>query len=194
MRISSTEGRQKQIMGPYNDASISRAQEYAQARSQREGTTIEAFWVCGRRRPMLLSVHKSGKMTYPKSSAGIRQLDNVSSCMSKPSSMVKSSERAPREVTSRFLSGARKLPGRFACPARIVSAENPPEFQGDPRAVKPVNGEQEVGDGLGSYVEAPPFPPPIEPPLTRENVLPPFTGPQGALGRGFGPGFPYPER
>lgn len=194
MRVSSTEGRQKQIMGPYNDESISRAQEYAKVRSEREGVMIEAFWVIGRRRPMLLSIHKQGKQTYPKSPAGVRQLENVSACMSRPSSTVKSSERAPREVSSRFLSSARKLPGRFTCPARILSAENPPEFQGDPRPVRLVNGEQDVGDGLGSPPGSPPFPPPIEPPLTRENVLPPFTGQISAFGRGFGPGFPYPER
>jgi len=185
IRVSSTEGRQKQIMGPYNDESISRAQEYAKVRSEREGVMIEAFWVIGRRRPMLLSVHKQGKQTYPKSPGGVRQLENVSTCMSRPSSTVKSSERAPREVSSRFLSGARKLPGRFACPARIVAAAQPPEFTGSPRSIEPVNGEQEVG-GLGETPGTPPFPPPIEPPLTRENVLPPFVGMHPL----YGPGFP----
>lgn len=176
MRVSSTEGRQKQVMGPYNDDSVDRAEEYAKTRSQREGVMIEAFWICGRRRPMLLMIFKQGKMVYPKSATGLRQLKNVASCMSRGSSTVKSSERAPREITSRLLSGARKLPGRFACPARILSAESPPEFTGDPQSVNPINGEQELGEGYESPPGSPPIPPPIEPPLTREAVMPPFLG------------------
>ena len=114
MRVSSTEGRQKQVMGPYNDDSVDRAEEYAKTRSQREGVMIEAFWICGRRRPMLLMIFKQGKMVYPKSATGLRQLKNVASCMSRGSSTVKSSapERSSKAAWTLRLSCQNLVSGK----------------------------------------------------------------------------------
>lgn len=145
------------LAGPYEEGKLEQLRTYAQNLSQSTGKNVDAFWVCGRRRPMLLFSFRNGKQSYPRTKQEERQLQNVASCLGRPGAATKSSERTPQRVTTSMFSSARKLPGRFACPARIVSSEPLQDFS-MPRPVQHVGGEQRLDADL-----LPPIPLPYGP-------------------------------
>ncbi len=155
--IRSTPGARQggDLVGPYEETRLKELRQYAQNLSAATGGQVEAYWVCGRRRPMLLAMYRKGSQMYPRTRQEERQLENVSSCITRPGAVAKSQERSPREITAKFLSKARKLPGRFACPAKIVTSQPLQEFA-MPRAVQPTDGEQVL-----SQIEQPAMQQPI---------------------------------
>lgn len=132
------------ITGPYDEANLNQLRQHAQSASSQK--SAEIFWVCGRRRPMLLASYQNGAQKYPRNKHEERQLENVTSCMFKPGATIKSSERSPREITSHMLSRFRKLPNRFTCPAKIVSSTQFQELQ-MPTPIHDVGGEQHMVEG-----------------------------------------------
>jgi len=161
------------LAGPYEEKRLKELRQYAQNLSQQTGQTVEAYWICGRRRPMLLLLYKNGAQKYPRTAQEERQLEGVTACLSRPGATAKSLERSPKEITSSLLSKARKLPGRFACPARIVSSEPLQDFS-MPRPVEPTNGEQRLDDQML---------PPIGPPEGSAPNLPGYWVPSSILGQ-----------
>ncbi len=155
------------LAGPYQETRLKELREYARNLSASTQSTVEAFWVCGRRRPMLLAMYQKGDQKYPRTKQEERQLENVSACIEKPVAHSLSSERSPREITSQFLSKARKLPGRFACPARIVSA-TPLQDLSMPRPVRPIDGEEVLGN---------PVLPPLGPMYGSDPTVPQYLVP-----------------
>jgi hypothetical protein len=135
------------LAGPYEESRLKTLRTYAQGLSERTGGTIEAYWLCGRRRPMLLFIYRDGKQAYPRTKQEERQLEGVTSCLSRPGANAKSQERTPRKINPNIFSSARKLPGRFACPARIVTSEPLQDFS-MPRPVQPLKAEQTLSQIL----------------------------------------------
>lgn len=117
------------VTGPYEEAKLGQIRQHVQNLSSRGTNTVEAFWVCGRRRPMLLFIYQSGEQKYPRNNQEERQLQNVTSCLARPGASSRSAERSPRSISPNLFSKARKLPGRFACPAKIVSAKHADPLQ-----------------------------------------------------------------
>lgn len=164
--LRSTPGSKKggDVTGPYEESKIQRLREYAQGLSDRNKNTVEAYWVCGRRRPMLLAMYQEGRQKYPRNAQEERQLQGVATCLARPGAESKSLERSPRAVTTQMFSKARKLPQRFACPVRIVSSQPLQDFT-LPHPVMDVGGEQILGDQF--------LPPPI-PPGRFSPVMPEY--------------------
>lgn len=150
------------IAGPYEESKLKQLRPYAQNLSERTGSNVDAYWICGRRRPMLLFSFRSGKQAYPRTKQEERQLENVSSCLARPGAEARSQERAPKKINSNIFGSARKLPGRFACPAKIVSTEPLQDF-GMPRSVQPVEREQVFAGQM-----LPPIGPPTGPSLSGQ--------------------------
>jgi len=135
------------IVGPYEESKIQKLREYASGLSERNKNTVEIHWICGRRRPMYLAIYKEGRQLYPSTTQEEKQLQNVSSCISRPGASGKSLERSPRELSPKVFSKARKLPSRFACPARIVSTPPLQDFT-LPSPVTDVGGERVLGNPI----------------------------------------------
>jgi len=132
------------VAGPYEESKLTELRSYIQNLSQTTQNTIEAFWICGRRRPMLLAMYKNGQQVYPRNDQEEQQLSKVMTCLTKPGAEAKSQERAPRKISSNIFRNARKLPGRFACPARIRDSIPLQDFS-LPKAEKPTDGELMLG-------------------------------------------------
>lgn len=147
------------ISGPYAETQLRQLRDQAQTLSA-GGKTVDIYWICGRRRPMLCAIYQNGQQKYPRNKQEERSLENVTSCMARPSAPIKSSERTPREVTSAMLSKARKLPHRFTCPARIISTQ---QLQGLPMEEVPLEMPRPVDDVGGEQVIEGMFSPPLAP-------------------------------
>lgn len=150
LRTSQGKIREAKVVGPYEETRLKELRDYARKLSERSTSVVEAFWVCGRRRPMLLFMYQSGNKSYPRNAQEERQLENVMTCLARPGASAKSLERSPRKISTSAFSKARKLPGRFACPARIIL--NPPvqDFQNIeyPHSVKTYPREHELSNQL----------------------------------------------
>lgn len=132
------------IAGPYEESKLVELRAYIQQLSQTQANIIEAYWVCGRRRPMLLAMYKNGQQVYPRNDREERQLSKVMTCLTNPGAEAKSQERAPRKISPGLFRNARKLPGRFACPAKIRESVPLQDFT-LPRAEEPTRGEMVLG-------------------------------------------------
>lgn len=152
MRSSPGEKKGGDITGPYEEAKLNELRQYASPASV--GKTIDIYWVCGRRRPMLCAIYQNGAQKYPRNKHEEKSLANVTSCMVQPGATTKSSERSPRQVTPQLLSKARKLPNRFTCPSKIVTSQPlqglPMESSGFamPSPVDDVGGRQVIEGGF----------------------------------------------
>lgn len=147
------------ISGPYDETKLSQLREQARGQSG-GGKTIDIYWICGRRKPMLCAIYQNGQQKYPRNKQEEKSLANVTSCMARPSAATKSSERTPRQITSAMLSKARKLPNRFSCPARIVATQQLQELSlGEEELAMP----QPVDNVGGMRVIEGPFAPPLAP-------------------------------
>lgn len=174
LRINPGSQRSGDVLGPYEESRFQRAREYAKNLSQSQQKTVEVFWLCGRRRPMLLAIYVSGAQKYPRNEREEQQLTNVSSCMARPGAPAHSLARTPRKIGPHTFSHHRKLPGRFACPARIVSAPPLQDFQ-LPQPVADVGAQGQTLRGFGEGL------PPLGPPIGYPATFSPYSPPRSAF-------------
>lgn len=113
---------ERDIYGPYDEHNLRNVVTFARISSARakKRNRREVYWVCGRRKPMLLRTYLNGGRVFPKGkrrTTTSEQFKVLVECLAKATGKCKAG--VPKEITSTHLKKHRSLPKRFTCPVGI---------------------------------------------------------------------------